>query len=123
MKVHWALDGKVAILRPRGDLLGGPETDELVDAAKALVAQGNRALLVDLGDAGIVSSGGWGALLRIRLAYDPAPREDAIRVCNLSNRSHDAWEIIRFGLIFPLYESERDAVRAFAEGLAEPANG
>src|SRR3989304_1102264 len=39
----------IAILEPKGSIIGGDETDELKTKAKDLLEQGNKKLVIDLG--------------------------------------------------------------------------
>lgn len=116
LKVHHALDGRVAILRPKGDLHDDPEINALVDAAKEQAAAGNRALIVDLGDVPLISSIGLGGFVRMYKAY--AEAGGTIRLCNLTKRNHTLFEIVKLVMIFDVYDSERKAIEAFEK---EPA--
>ena len=57
-------EGSVVILEPKGSLVGGDETDELKKAVASLLDQGNRKLIVDLGDVEYLNSSAIGALRR-----------------------------------------------------------
>ena len=46
VSTRWA--GDIAILAPRGYLMGGTETDALAEAIDELLAAGNRKLVIDL---------------------------------------------------------------------------
>lgn len=108
MRIHWALDGRAAILRPHGSLLGGPETDELLAAAREARARGGRALLVDLLGVPLVNSAGIGALVRLQRAWQAGGGEVAL--CNLTRRPHTMMEITRLAFEFDIHESERTAL-------------
>jgi anti-anti-sigma factor len=119
MKVHWALDGKVAILRPKGDLHDDPEIDAFVTPAKDLAAKGNRALLIDMGDVQLISSIGLGGFVRIAKAY--REREGEVVLCNLTKRNHTLFEIVKLTFLFNVHESEREALDALRAWLAKHA--
>lgn len=117
MKVHWVLDGNAAILRPKGNLHDDPEINALVGTATGLVEKGNRALLIDLGDVPFISSLGLGGLTRIHKAY--SERDGRVVLCDLTHRVHTTFEIVKLGLIFDMFESEREAIRSMAGWLRE----
>uniref|UniRef100_A0A832I3C7 Anti-sigma factor antagonist n=1 Tax=Eiseniibacteriota bacterium TaxID=2212470 RepID=A0A832I3C7_UNCEI len=115
LKVHHALDGRVAILRPRGDLMGGPETELLVATVKEQAAGGNRSLLIDLGDVPLINSLGLGGFVRLYKAYVEAG--GVIKLCNLTKHNHNIFEIVKLSLIFDIYDSERKGIEAFEREL------
>lgn len=119
MKVHRVADGRIAILRPKGDLHSDPEIDALVLTAKDLAASGNRALVIDLGDVEIVSSLGLGGFVRIYKAY--AERDGKVVLCNLTRRVHAMIIMVKLSFLFDVYESEREAIHALEAWLAEHA--
>jgi anti-anti-sigma factor len=117
MKVHRALDGQVAILRPKGDLTGGPETEDLVTTVKGLVGTGNRALLVDLGDVPLVTSLGLSAFIRVSKSY--AEKDGKVMLCNLTRRNHTLFETVKLSFLFDVHESEREGIHALGGWLHE----
>ena len=48
LKTTTLANGTVALLEPKGSLVGGEETDELRGAVADLVEQGNKKLVIDL---------------------------------------------------------------------------
>jgi anti-anti-sigma factor len=119
MRIHWALDGSAAILRPHGGLLGGPETDDLLAAAREARARGGRSLLVDLLEVPLVNSLGLGALVRLHRAWQAGGGE--VVLCNLTRRPHTMMEITRLAFEFDIHESERAALGWMAARMAEAA--
>ncbi|MEK7670362.1 MAG: STAS domain-containing protein, partial [Bacteroidota bacterium] len=63
---------EIAILEPKGSLIGGDETDELKSKAKDLIEQGNKKLVLDLGGVTYINSSGIGALVAIHSMYKKA---------------------------------------------------
>ncbi len=59
---------EIAILEPRGSIIGGGETDELKTKARDLFEQGNRKLVIDLGGVTYINSTGIGALVSLGTA-------------------------------------------------------
>lgn len=60
---------EIAILEPRGAIIGGEETDQLKLQASDLLEQGNRKLIVDLGSVTYMNSSGLGAVVGIQSMY------------------------------------------------------
>lgn len=121
MDIHWALDERVAVLRPVGYMVGGTETDELVETGKRLVQQGHRALLVDLAEVVHVGSLGLGAFTRLVIAC--ASVDGAIKICNLKSRVRDTFDLVRFNLLFDYHESEQAALESFARETGSTVPG
>lgn len=121
MNVHWALDGKAAILRPSGDLHDDPEVEALVGAAKDLAENGNRALLIDMHDIGIISSVGLGGFVRIAKTY--REREGEVMLCNLTARNRTVFEIVKLSFLFDIKDNERQSLEALRAWLAANTTG
>ncbi|MEK7748710.1 MAG: STAS domain-containing protein, partial [Bacteroidota bacterium] len=73
---------EIAILEPKGSLIGGDETDELKSKAKDLIEQGNKKLVLDLGGVTYINSSGIGALVAIHSMYKKASGQ--IKLCNMA---------------------------------------
>ncbi|MFI5371143.1 MAG: STAS domain-containing protein [Candidatus Eisenbacteria bacterium] len=117
MRTHQALNGRADVIVPGDHLLGGPETDELVDIAKQLTAQGRHALLIDFHKVNQINSLALGALTRIVIAY--AKVNGKVKVCNLGSRVRGLFDIVLFNKLFEYYESEDTALEAFGREMAE----
>jgi len=109
LSTRWAKD--IAIVTPRGYLMGGSETDELEQKVDELLAGGNRKLVIDLIETVHMNSTALGVMNRAHHRY----REQGgqIHLCHLTDRIENALVITRLSLIFDVYETERAAVEAF----------
>jgi anti-sigma B factor antagonist len=100
------------IVRPQGrlDAAGAPALDRELRQHLAL---GHRQLLVDLSDTHYISSNG----LRVLLAALKAARQNggALRLCCLSARLAEIFEMAGFDQVFEIYETRAAAERAFGE--------
>jgi anti-anti-sigma factor len=107
--IRWA--GDIAIVTPRGYLMGGEETDELSRTIDSLFMQGNRKLLIDLIETVHMNSTALGVMNRAHHRY----REQGgqIRLCHLTDRIENALVITRLSLIFDVHDTERAAIEAF----------
>ena len=108
MKVRKVND--VAILTPHGWLMGGDETEQFEQAIRQLLEDGNRSLLVNLGDVSMMSSTALGVLTGCRTSY--AKRDGRMVLCNLDKRLDHISLITKLALLFDTYPSEKDALAA-----------
>jgi len=102
---------EIAILEPRGSLIGGEETDELKAKAKDLLEQGNRKLVLDLGGVSYINSSGIGALVGINTAYTKAGGK--IKLCQMGKGVQNVFVITRLASVFDLEETRDEAVKKF----------
>ena len=109
LSTRWS--GDIAIIAPRGYLMGGTETDDLSETIDELLATGNRKLVIDLIETSHMNSTALGVMNRAHHRY----REQGgqIRLCHLTDRIENALVITRLSLIFDVYETERAAIEAF----------
>jgi anti-sigma B factor antagonist len=110
---------EVAILAPKGMLLGGSETDDLKAKIKQLADAGNRRLVIDLGNLTYMSSPGIGLLMETYVSYSKRGAE--IRLCRVDKRIKQIFAIVRLNLIFgdTDHPSVEDAIASFT-GVVEP---
>src|SRR5262245_10575766 len=109
MNVRW--HGDIAIIAPRGYLMGDKETDALEQTMDKLLADGNSKLVVDLIDTAHMNSRALGVMASAQQRYKEAGGQ--IRLCHLTHRIENALVITRLGLIFEVHENEREAIEAF----------
>ena len=101
----------IVVLKPKHDLTGGTETDDLELLLKAYLANGSRHLIVDLERVAIVNSAGLRALEnghRVSQAHDAQ-----FKVCNVTKRI--SWFVAQFAIIrrFETYETISEAIASF----------
>lgn len=119
MKIHGALGDQVAVLRLKGDMLGGPETDELVATAKQIASREHPALLINLADVPLINSLGLSAFIRVYKAI--AEKHGRVCLTNLTGRTHTVFEIVKLSFVFDIYETEREGLATFEPWLAKTA--
>jgi anti-sigma B factor antagonist len=105
--------GSIAILTPKGYLVGGEETDELEKAIRELADQGNKHLVVNLGETQHVNSTALGVLITGHTTY--ARRGGHMKLCSVDKRIQNIFVITKLSLVFDVYESEELAIASFAE--------
>ena len=101
----------IAILEPRGSLIGGEETDELKTKAKDLIEQGNKKLVLDLGGVTYINSSGIGALVSIHSMYQKASGK--IKLCNMGKGVQNVFVITKLTSVFDVEEARDEAVKKF----------
>lgn len=112
MKAH-VVKG-VAILAPKGWLMGGNETDEFEKAARDLLEAGNRCLLVDLSEVAHMNSMALGILIGLNTSY--VNRKGKLKLCHLDTKIQNMLVITRLALVFDVYATEREALESFPPG-------
>jgi anti-anti-sigma factor len=104
----------VVVLTPKGNLVGGDETDELQAALKSLAEQKVPCVVIDLKDAEFITSMALGILVAAHTSY--TNRNLRIALCNLTKRIWNTLVIARLSLTFDVYENEQKAVTGCAAG-------
>lgn len=102
---------EIAVLEPRGSLIGGEETDELKSKAHDLLEQGNRKLVLDLGGVTYINSTGIGALVGIHTMYTKS--QGKIKLCNMGKGVQNVFVITRLSSVFDVEETRDVAVKNF----------
>jgi len=109
MKARMVKD--VAILCPRGWMMGGKETDDFEKAVRDLLEQGNRRLVVDLSEVAHMNSTALGTIIGLNTAY--TNREGKMKLCHLDTKIQHMLVLTRLALVFEVYPNEREAVASF----------
>ena len=102
----------VVVLRPTTDLLGGPETEELLATFRSAWAESYQGIAVNLSDVQRVSSVGLGAL--VECAAEARRTGTKLAFCCVS-RSLDRLLAMASMRLLNAFESEEDAIRFCSE--------
>lgn len=102
---------KIAVLEPRGSLIGGTETDDLKQKAQDLIEQGNRKLIIDMGSVAYINSTGIGALVSIHSLYEKA--QGNVKLCNLGKSVQNVFVITKLTSVFDIEEDRKQAIEQF----------
>ena len=100
---------EIAVLEPRGSLIGGEETDELKKKANDLLEQGNPKLVLDLGSVNYINSTGIGALVSVHTMYTKASGK--IKLCRAGKGVQNVFVITRLASVFDLVETREEAMK------------
>ena len=111
MKMTQEIRGDVAILRPAGQLMGGPDGDAVRDSIPSLLGQGYRKILIDLKDVSWVNSTGLGILISSHLTA--ASQGGQLRLMRASPRIDSILGVTRLNTVFQTFEDEESALKSF----------
>jgi anti-sigma B factor antagonist len=100
----------IAVLEPRGSLIGGEETDELKAKAKDLIEQGNKKVVLDLGGISYINSSGIGALVGIHSMYQKVSGQ--IKLCNVAKGVQNVFVITKLTSVFDVEEDRNTAINS-----------
>lgn len=109
VKLEW--DGDIAILSPKGSLLGGDETVELEKAIRDLADKGNKKLVIDLGGVDMMVSRPLGVLVAAHTNY--VRRDGKIHLCNVENKLKNLMVITKLVAVFDMYNTREGAMGSF----------
>lgn len=111
IKVNELTDQGIVILQPKGNFVGGDETDELRDAIKKYSESGNKKLVIDLGDVLYLNSTALGVLISAHANY--SKRDGKIKLCQLNKNLENLFVITKLALIFDSYPTQEEAIKSF----------
>ncbi len=112
LKLSKLADGEIAVLEPRGELIGGDETDELRSEVTNLFGGGNRKLIIDLGKTIYLNSTAIGVLIWAHTHYSKNGGE--VKLANLNKSIKNIFVITKLTMVFDVRDSQIDAVASFA---------
>ncbi|HEY7209343.1 MAG TPA: STAS domain-containing protein [Bryobacteraceae bacterium] len=103
--------GDVSIVDLSGKITLGENTGILRDELRSLLAQGNKNIVLNMGEVGYVDSAGLGELVG---AYTTATNQGgSLKLLNLQGKMKDLMQITKLHTIFPSFDNEKAAVASF----------
>jgi anti-anti-sigma factor len=105
--------GDVVVVSPKGWLVGGIETDELENAIRTLLTEGNRRVVLDLGEVVMLNSLAVGALVGCRQSYKS--RDGQMVLCGLNRRILRIFLLTQLTLVFELHGTREQALAAIQQ--------
>ncbi|MDZ7374785.1 MAG: STAS domain-containing protein [candidate division KSB1 bacterium] len=112
MTVAESIERGVIILRITGDVLGGPEAQEINERLRHHVRAGNKHVVLDVSDVGVVNSSGLGLLIAGLTIVRNAGGE--LRLANPSSRLRKLLEVTKLAHVFPVDPSVDAALAQLA---------
>jgi anti-sigma B factor antagonist len=100
----------VSVLRCRGRLTYGPETNELVRTAR-LALETTKEIVLQMAEVTQIDSGGVGALGSVLISA--RHRDAEVKLATLHPRVAEVLRITGLDLLFDIYTNETEAIAAF----------
>jgi anti-sigma B factor antagonist len=117
MKIKETIQGKVAVLAPSGNLMGGSDTQNLHDHVKSLIGDGISNVVIDLSKVKWMNSSGLGALIAAMTSLKNA--NGNLKLSNVTDKVNSLLMITQMIRIFETYTTADRAVAAFQEAAKE----
>ena len=109
------VDG-VSVLDLSGKIVLGEGDMQIKDRIKDLLADGQRRILLNLGDVSYIDSAGLGGLIS---SYTTVKREGGqLKLVNLTRRIKDLLAITKLITVFDTYDNEKEALGSFVTAEA-----
>ena len=106
------VDG-VSVLDLSGKIVLGEGDGQVRERIKDLLSDGQKKILLNLGDVTYVDSAGLGALIS---SYTTTKREGAqLKLVNLTKRIQDLLAITKLITVFDTYDSEQEAIESYSK--------
>ena len=112
MRLSLKMVGEVAVLRPAGTLIGGPETDEVRERLRLLVNDGVKLFVLDLSRVRWMNSHGMGMLMACYSTVNHSGGN--IVLANLSEKVEDLMNITKVNRLFELFPSVKTALHVIS---------
>ena len=113
MTIKEKMYDNVAVIELKGKLMGGPETTELHDKVKEIIAKGSNKVVIDLGKVKWMNSSGLGALMGAMTSLRNA--EGDLKLANVTEKVESLFMITKLITIFETHNSIDSAVAGFSE--------
>jgi anti-sigma B factor antagonist len=112
MQIEQRIVGDVAIVKVTGDITLGKGGDVILkDKINSLLQQGQRKLVLDLGDVSYVDSAGLGQLVQVHATT--TRQGGTLKVLNVTKRLRDLLVVTKLLVVFDAFDSEADALASF----------
>ena len=112
MKIQTHDHDDIAILEPKGKLMGGPDTGELDERLYALLSEGRTKVILDLGKTEWINSSGMSILIHHWKKFHQAGAN--LRLANLTKKTERILVVSRLASVFDCYETLDEAIASFS---------
>jgi anti-sigma B factor antagonist len=103
----------IVILSPKGNFVGGDETDDLKATIRKYSDADNKKLVINLGEVLYLNSTALGVLIAAHANY--TKRQGKIVLCQLNKNLENLFVITKLSLIFDAYATEEESVASFSK--------
>ncbi|MDW8465124.1 MAG: STAS domain-containing protein [Chloroherpetonaceae bacterium] len=104
--------GDVTLITLNGDMLGGPDANELHNRLRELIASGQKKLVIDLAKVGYMNSSGLGMLTSALTTVRNANGD--LRLANPAERIKNLLIITKLVQVFQTFNSVDAAIASFS---------
>jgi anti-sigma B factor antagonist len=111
MKLHRSEEDGVVLITLSGKLMGGPDADTIQETVREALSQGNKKILLDLGDVSWVNSTGLGILIASHITVTNAG--GIIKLMRVSRRIDSILMVTKLNTIFEVHQNKQDALASF----------
>ena len=113
MKLSDRMEGEIAILEPKGKIMGGPDASLLNDKIHEFIEKNQKKVVVDLSQVEWMNSTGLGILIsgytRLRT------HEGFLKLANVTDKIQSLLTITKLVTVFETYDSVAEAIASFNE--------
>jgi len=114
MQIGQRMVGDVAIVEITGDITLSKGGDVIIkDKINSLLQQGNRKLLLDLGNVSYVDSAGLGQLVQVYATT--SHNGGSLKLLRVTKRLKDLLVLTKLLTVFEHFDNEQEAVASFNE--------
>lgn len=107
MKIKTEMKGDIAVLAPKGSLVGGEETDELRSAVQQFIEKGNLKMVIDLSGVDYMNSTAIGALVSAHTSY--ANRSGSVILVGVNKKITNIFVVTKLSRIFQIEDTIANA--------------
>jgi anti-sigma B factor antagonist len=111
MTIKEEFHGDVVVLELKGNLMGDPETTELREKVRSLVADGFNKVVLDIAKLKWVNSSGLGALISSLATINNGGGD--LRIANVTEKINSLFMITQLIKVFKSFDSVDRAVASF----------
>jgi anti-sigma B factor antagonist len=111
MSIPRKMINDVAILSPKGKLMGGPETTSIHEAVKELVAEGISKVVIDMSKVKWLNSVGLGTIMASKTTASNAGGE--LKLAALQDKARGLFAISKLDTVFKQYTTADRAAADF----------
>lgn len=112
MRIKQEALGNAGVVRLSGQLMGGPDADQVRESIASLLQQGKKAILIDLNEVSWVNSTGLGVLISSHIMVEN--QGGSLKLMRISKRIESIFHVTRLNTVFQIFEDEASALSSCA---------
>lgn len=113
MKIKEQIQGDIAVITVSGNMMGGPESQDLHDKVKSLLADGLKKFVIDIKGVKWMNSSGLGTLMSCMTSI--TENNSQLKLASVTEKVKSVLMITKLIEIFDTYENADQAVAKFLE--------